>query len=109
MLESPSAPACAALALRCALDRLPSGAPADSDGEYASQVEPLCWQRAQRLAARHFRASHLGVATVVAYSALRRIELNHLRAVTEALARGGDAHVLETRLGLRGTPEVARA
>lgn len=61
-------------------------------------LEALAWNRLFRLATGTFRRSHLGVAAVVAYIVLRRIELANLITLSEGIRAGLSPAALRDRL-----------
>jgi vacuolar-type H+-ATPase subunit C/Vma6 len=85
----------AALAKGTAIDRLPAGAAETSD---AANLEALAWDRHYRVANRCFRRSHMGLGAVVAYAAIRRVELANLIALSEGIRAGLDAGAIRRRL-----------
>ena len=84
----------AALAKGTAIERLPAGAPAPE----AADLEAMAWDRHYRVANRCFRRSHMGLGAVVAYTAIRRIELANLIALSEGIRAGLDAGAIRRRL-----------
>ena len=68
-----------------AIDRLPAGGEEKVD---APTLEALAWDRYWRLANWTFRRSHMGLGAVVAYTALRRVELANLIRVSEGIRLG---------------------
>ncbi|MGB2754130.1 MAG: V-type ATPase subunit [Phycisphaerae bacterium] len=84
----------AALAKGTAIDRLPARAPAPE----AADLEAMAWDRHYRVANRCFRRSHMGLGAVVAYAAIRRIELANLIALSEGIRAGLDAGAIRRRL-----------
>ena len=54
----------------------------------AEALERLAWRGLQRLANRVFRRSHMGLAAVVAYVFLRRMEVANLITVSEGIRLG---------------------
>jgi len=67
-------------ALGLVIDTLPDRVEPD-----ASALEALAWSRYYRLANRTFRRSHMGLGAVVAYAAIRRIELANLITLIEGV------------------------
>jgi len=84
----------AALAKGTAIEGLPAGAPAPE----AADLEAMAWDRHYRVANRCFRRSHMGLGAVVAYAAIRRIELANLIALSEGIRAGLDAGAIRRRL-----------
>jgi len=72
----------AALAAGVAVDELPAGA---KEAWTPADLEPLAWARYYRLANRAFRRSHMGLGAVVAYTAIRRVELANLITLSEGI------------------------
>lgn len=101
MLADPALRAAATRALGRALDELPN-APAEggaaADAIAPSDVEALAWSRFQRLANRAFRRSHMGLAAVVAFAELRRVEVANLITLSEGIRLGMPAEQLRARL-----------
>lgn len=84
----------AALAKGMAIDRLPAGAPAPE----AADLEAMAWDRHYRVANRCFRRSHMGLGAVVAYAAIRRVELANLITLSEGIRLGRPADAIRRRL-----------
>jgi len=63
-----------------------------------ADLEPLAWGRFYRLANRAFRRSHMGLGAVVAYAAIRRVELANLITLSEGIRMGQPADALRRRL-----------
>jgi vacuolar-type H+-ATPase subunit C/Vma6 len=94
----------AALAKGTVIDGLPAGSAAPE----AADLEALAWDRHYRVANRCFRRSHMGLGAVVAYAAIRRIELANLIALSEGIRAGLDAGVIRRRLIPRRLGEPSR-
>ena len=83
------------------LDKLPA---ADTvRGESSEDLDPavleaLAWNRYLRLASRAFRHSHMGLGAVVAYAAIRRIELANLITLSEGIRTEMAPDALRSRL-----------
>jgi len=75
----------ARMAVGQAIDALPAGGEEDIT---AVALEALAWDRYWRLANWTFRRSHMGLGAVVAYTALRRVELANLIRVSEGIRLG---------------------
>jgi vacuolar-type H+-ATPase subunit C/Vma6 len=68
-------------------------------------LEPLTWNRYDRLARRAFRRSHMGLGAVVAFAALRRVEVANLITVSEGIRTETPPDVIRRRL-ISGAKEV---
>ncbi|MFO8014064.1 MAG: V-type ATPase subunit [Phycisphaerae bacterium] len=77
-----------------AMDRMPAG----EGGVDPADLEALGWDRYARLANTAFRRSHMGLGAVVAYTALRRVELANLIRVSEGIRLGVAPERLRDRL-----------
>ncbi len=60
-------------------------------------IERLAWRRYHRIASVTFRKSHMGFGAVLAYFALRRIEIANLITVSEGIRAGMDAEAIRAR------------
>ena len=89
----------ALMAAGAAIDGPPEGAEPD-----AAALETLAWNRYYRLANRTFRRSHMGLGAVVAYAAIRRIELANLITLTEGVRARVPPDALRQRLIPRVEP-----
>jgi len=78
-----------------AIDRLPAGGEEKID---TPTLEALAWDRYRRLANWTFRRSHMGLGAVVAYAALRRVELANLIRVSEGIRLGVGADAIRRLL-----------
>ncbi|HUX16983.1 MAG TPA: V-type ATPase subunit [Phycisphaerae bacterium] len=85
----------AALAVGVAVDEVPAVA---KEALTAADLEPLAWSRYYRLANRAFRRSHMGLGAVVAYAAIRRVELANLITLSEGIRLGRPADAIRRRL-----------
>jgi len=85
----------AALAVGVAVDEVPAVA---KEALTAADLEPLAWSRYYRLANRAFRRSHMGLGAVVAYAAIRRVELANLITLSEGIRLGQPADAIRRRL-----------
>jgi vacuolar-type H+-ATPase subunit C/Vma6 len=99
-----------------AVGRVIDSAPRDAGGQAAGQggpdpsiLEVLAWQRYLRLANTTFRRSHMGLGAVVAFAAIRRIEVANLITLSEGIRTGVAPEVLRRRLIPRSDLEAARA
>ena len=97
MTEAESLAEAASLAVGAAIDAMPQAPEPD-----AAALEVLAWDRCYRLANRTFRRSHMGLGAVVAYAAIRRVELANL--IT--LAEGIRAHLAPEALRRRLIPRA---
>lgn len=100
MLAAPDIAAVASLAIGRAIDDLPSehgpgGVSATVD---ASLLETLVWRRYARLSNRAFRRRHMGLAAVVGYVGIRRVEVANLITLSQGLGTGMAAETLRARL-----------
>ncbi len=103
MLQAESLAEAASMAVGAAIDTMPEQAEPD-----AATFEILAWNRYYRLANRTFRRSHMGMGAVVAYAAIRRIELANLITLTEGVRARVPPDVLRQRLIPRLEPADAR-
>jgi vacuolar-type H+-ATPase subunit C/Vma6 len=100
LLAAPDPMAAAAHFLGCALDALPpgqhpSGTVATFDG---TTLEALAWSRFLRLANRAFRTSHMGLAAVIGYAGIRRVEVANLITLSECLRSSLSAEAIRARM-----------
>ena len=109
MLTDPDLRTATSRALGRVLDRLPR-APGESSGDSGSIVpadlEPLAGQRCLRLANRAFRRSHMGLAAVVAFVEMRRVEVANLITLSEGIRAQLPERQLRSRLSPRPSLEV---
>lgn len=68
------------------------------EDQLAGELEALAWTRFLRLANRAFRRSHLGVATIIGYVGIRRIEVANLITLSEGVRLGLSAAAIRARL-----------
>jgi vacuolar-type H+-ATPase subunit C/Vma6 len=104
MLEADSLQAAAQLAVGPVLDRLPQ----DDDGGLggagrrgpldAAVLETSAWNRYLRLARRAFRNNHMGLGAVVAFTAIRRIEVANLITLSEGIRTDMEPGAIRRRL-----------
>ncbi len=94
LLAADDLEALARAAVGHAIDRMPAGA----GGVDPADLEALGWDRYARLANTAFRRSHMGLGAVVAYTALRRVELANLIRVSEGIRLGLAPETLRARL-----------
>lgn len=72
----------------------------------ATQLETLAWNRYLMLANTAFRRSHMGLAAVVGYIGLRRVEVANLISISEGIRMGVPPDVIRNRLIPRRVWEV---
>ena len=85
----------AALSVGVAVDEVPAAA---KEALTPADLETLAWRRYYRLANRAFRRSHMGLGAVIAYAAIRRIELANLITLSEGIRLGQPADAIRRRL-----------
>ena len=91
-----------------ALDSLPSVEGGEASNAMApADLEALAWKRFLRLAHRAFRRSHMGLAAVVAYVEMRRVEVANLVTLSEAIRTQLPEEQLRARLIPRRSVEAA--
>jgi len=95
LLAAADLDALARAAVGRAIDRLPTGDAAAVD---PADLEALAWDRYWRLANWTFRRSHMGMGAVVAYTAIRRVELANLIRVSEGIRLGVAAEAIRRLL-----------
>jgi len=78
-----------------AVDEVPAAA---KEALTPTDLETLAWRRYYRLANRAFRRCHMGLGAVVAYAAIRRVELANLITLSEGIRQGQPADALRRRL-----------
>jgi vacuolar-type H+-ATPase subunit C/Vma6 len=64
----------------------------------AAVLDALAWNRYHQLARRAFRRSHMGLGAVVAFAALRRVEVANLITLSEAIRVDLPADIVRARL-----------
>jgi vacuolar-type H+-ATPase subunit C/Vma6 len=92
MLAAPDIAAAAKLGLGHVFDELPATA------MDAATLEALGWRRFLRLANATFRRSHIGLAAVVGYLEIRRVETANLITLSEGIRTGVEAEKIRARL-----------
>jgi len=110
MLADVDLRAAASRALGRAVDSLPSVPEGQSETAGAmapADLEALAWSRFVRLANGAFRRRHMGLAAVVAYVALRRVEVANLITLSEGIRTQLPAQRMRARLIPRSKSEVA--
>jgi vacuolar-type H+-ATPase subunit C/Vma6 len=110
MLSADNLRQAAGEAVNLALDKLPLGEPGEGAG--GSDLDPavleaLAWNRYLRLAQRAFRRSHMGLGAVIAFTAIRRIELANLITLSEGIRMEIDPETMRSRL-VPTDPEALR-
>jgi len=78
-----------------AIDRMPTG---EGGAVVPAEMEALAWDRFARVANWTFRRSHMGLGAVVAYAAIRRVELANLIRIAEGIRLGVAPETLRDRL-----------
>ena len=64
----------------------------------ASTLEGLVWKRFFRLANLAFRQSHMGLAAIIGYIGVRRVEVANLITISEGIRNGMTAETIRGRL-----------
>jgi vacuolar-type H+-ATPase subunit C/Vma6 len=110
MLAAPDLGEVAIRAAECVIDAPPRDVASQASGGGAdpSILEVMAWQRYLRIANATFRRSHMGLGAVVAYAAIRRIEVANLVTLSEGVRTGVAPEVLRRRLIPRSDLEAAR-
>lgn len=100
MLAAPDISTVVKLSLGHAFDELPATrAPGESTALLNPAIlEALGWRRFLRLANGAFRRSHLGLAAVVGYLEIRRVEAANLITLSEGIRTGMNAEKIRARL-----------
>lgn len=100
MLTAPDIPSAASLAIDRAIDDLLSGHGSGGASAMvdASLLETFVWRRYARLSNRAFRRSHMGLAAVVGYVGIKRVEVANLITLSQGLGTGMAAETLRARL-----------
>ncbi len=99
MLGAPDVLAAAELAVGHAIDTVPQDAPESvAPVSLVPMLEALAWKRFLRLSNRAFRCSQAGLAQVVGYIGIRRIEAANVITVSEGILAGMGAEKLRARL-----------
>jgi V/A-type H+-transporting ATPase subunit C len=70
----------------------------DTGAVNPSDLERLAWRRFLRLANRVFRQSHMGLALIFGYAALRRMEAANLITLSEGVRKGMATDVIRSRM-----------
>ena len=111
MLAAPDLPAAMTRLSPKVLGGPPPAARTEEDGTPTldvSVLEAMGWNRYLLLANRAFRRDHMGLGAVVAYAAIRRVELGNLITLSEGIRTGTAPDVLRARLTPREDLEAAR-
>jgi len=100
MLDAGSLREAAQLAVGPVLSRLPEEDSwgAGRAGPDAAALETLAWNRYLRLARRAFRNNHMGLGAVVAFAAIRRIEVANLITLSEGIRTDMEPDAIRRRL-----------
>lgn len=101
MLSADNLWAAAGQAVGVAIEQLPQRAPEEGEngGDLDPAIlEPLTWNYYLRLARRIFRRSHMGLGAVVAFAAIRRIELANLITLSEGIRLAIEPETIRRRL-----------
>jgi V/A-type H+-transporting ATPase subunit C len=77
------------------------------EGQNTASVEALAWTRFLHLANRAFRRSHMGIAAIIGYFGIRRIEVANLITLSEGIRNGLPAAPIRARLIPREKSELA--
>ena len=96
MLEAGSLREAAQYAVGPVLTKLPTSG--SGHGESPAVLEALAWNRYLQLAHRAFRRSHMGLGAVVAFAAIRRIELANLITLSEGIRTNIEPDVIRSHL-----------
>ncbi len=101
MLAAENLRAAARESVGLVLDRLPEshvGQGGNGQDLEPAVLEAMAWNRYLRLAHRAFRRSHMGMGAVIAFAAIRRIELANLITLSEGIRAEMDPDVIRSRL-----------
>ena len=100
MLAAADVLSAATFAVGRAIDALPSerGSGEASQTVDPSTLEALAWRRYLRLSNRAFRRSHMGLAAVVGYVGIRRVEVANLITLSEEIRSSAVAENIRARL-----------
>ena len=87
MLHAPNLRAAAGFAVGRVIDGLPPEPESKTTSGRldAARLEAMAWQRFLRLANRAFRQSHMGLAAIIGYLAIRRVEVANLVILSEGI------------------------
>lgn len=94
MLDAGNLREAAQLAVGPVLSRLPG----DEEALDAASLEALAWNRYLRLARQAFRNNHMALGAVVAFAAIRRIEVANLITLSEGIRTDMEPDVIRRRL-----------
>lgn len=108
MLAAADISATAKSGLGHVFDELPgaSGTAENAAAMDSATLESLAARRFLRLANAAFRRSHLGLAAVVGYLEIRRVETANLITLSEGIRLGVAPETIHARFTLRAHPEV---
>jgi len=101
MLEAGTLREAAQLAVGPVLGGLPDEGESGETGRTgldAAALETLAWNRYLRLARRAFRNNHMGLGAVVAFAAIRRIEVANLITLSEGIRTDMEPDAIRRRL-----------
>ena len=76
----------------------PYAADPDTEGLDAADLETLAWSRYLHLARRAFRRNHMRLGAVVAFTAIRRVEVANLISLSEGIRTGMAPDAIRRRL-----------
>jgi vacuolar-type H+-ATPase subunit C/Vma6 len=109
MLRDPDPGAAAQRLIGRVIDELPSERGSGEAGTSISvaSIEDLAWKRFLRLAEQAFRVSHMGLAAIVGYVGIRRVEVANLITVSEGLRHELHPDTIRARLIPRAGQEAA--
>jgi vacuolar-type H+-ATPase subunit C/Vma6 len=109
MLEADTLSDAAGLVSNLMLDTWPCGEGRYASGTadcHAAMLESLAWNRYHRLARRAFRRNHMGLGAVVAFAAIRRIEVANLITLSEGIRTHMPSDAIRRRLIPRNTEAI---
>jgi vacuolar-type H+-ATPase subunit C/Vma6 len=108
MIAAPDISSAAKLSFDHACDELPATRAIGESGAVmdAGILESLAWSRFLRLANGAFRHSHIGLAAVVGYLEIRRVEVANLITLSEGIRTGVEAEKIRARMIPRCHPET---
>jgi vacuolar-type H+-ATPase subunit C/Vma6 len=101
MLSAKTLRLAAGEAVGLAVEKLPEPDPTDTDrGQHLDPavLETLAWNRYLRLARRAFRRNHMALGAVIAFTAIRRIELANLISLSEGIRMQMDPETIRHQL-----------
>jgi vacuolar-type H+-ATPase subunit C/Vma6 len=101
ILSSKTLRAAAREAVGLIVEKLPEPGPTDTEtGQQLAPatLETLAWNRYVRLARRAFRRNHMALGAVIAFTAIRRIELANLITLSEGIRMQMDPETIRNQL-----------